>query len=79
MLYDTYNLAKTRIVSPSFTSPLWDLALSQENGTATTSFVSQSLQTVASEKMTIEDEEMVMQVALQMYAGMLFFLSPYNT
>jgi hypothetical protein len=35
------------------------------------SFVSDSLQTLSPEKMTIEDEEMFMTVALQMYAGML--------
>jgi hypothetical protein len=43
--------------------------LSQEEGTATVSFISESLQTVTPEKMTIEDEESFMAVAIQMYAG----------
>jgi hypothetical protein len=44
---------------------------SQEEGTATASFVSESLQMVDPEKMTIEDEEAFMEVAMQMYSGML--------
>ena len=42
----------------------------QEEGTATTSFISESLQTVDAEKMTLEDEEAFMDVAIQMYNGM---------
>ena len=38
------------------------------------SFVSESLQTVPQEKMTIEDEETFMQVAFQMYLGMLSYI-----
>ena len=52
----------------------WHSDLCQEEGTATTSFISGSLQTVDSEKMTIEDEEMFMNVAIQMYAGKFSFL-----
>jgi hypothetical protein len=36
------------------------------------SFVSESLQTITPEKMTIEDEELFMAVAMQMYMGMFF-------
>jgi hypothetical protein len=61
------------------TLPLWELRVSQEEGTATTSFVSEALQTVAPEKLMIEDEEIFMQVAMQMYAGMLFALSPFSS
>jgi hypothetical protein len=50
---------------------------SQEEGTATTSFVSESLQTVSPEKMTVEDEETFMQVAMQMYNGMFSSLWPF--
>ena len=71
LLYDTYNLAKTRIVSSFLHFALWALTLLQEEGTATTSFVSESLQTATPEKITIEDEEMFMEVAMQMYGGML--------
>jgi hypothetical protein len=48
----------------------------QEDGTTTTSFVSEALQTVTPEKTTIEDEETFMQVAMQMYAGMLSAFLP---
>jgi hypothetical protein len=75
LLYDTYNLSKKRIVSQVLPSlhPLWTSwpRPSQDEGTATTSFISEALQTVAPEKMTIEDEEVFMQVAIQMYGGML--------
>jgi hypothetical protein len=52
--------------------------LCQEEGTATVSFVSESLQAVSPEKMAIDDEEMVMAVAIQMYAGMLSSLQPLD-
>jgi hypothetical protein len=58
------------VLCSSFNSPLWDLSLFQEGGTATASFVSECLQTVDPEKMTIEDEETFMQVAIQMHSGM---------
>ena len=40
------------------------------------SFVSEALQIVPPEKMTIEDEETFMQVAIQMYGGMLSSFPP---
>jgi hypothetical protein len=57
---------------------LWESRLSQEQGTATVSFVSEALQTVIPEKMTIEDEETFMRVAIQMYNGKFSSLQPYS-
>jgi hypothetical protein len=48
----------------------------QEDGTATISFVSEVLQTVPPEKMTNEDEEIFMRVAIQMYGGVLSAFLP---
>jgi hypothetical protein len=42
------------------------------------SFISESLQAVSPEEMTIDDEEMFMKVAIQMYGGMLSSLGPIS-
>jgi hypothetical protein len=55
---------------PPIHSAIVTINLYQEDGTATTSFVSEALHTVSPEKMTIEDEETFMLVAMQMYGGM---------
>ena len=50
--------------------------MGQEDGTATISFISESLQTVLPDKMAIEDEETFMQVAIQMSGGTLSSFPP---
>jgi hypothetical protein len=71
--YDIYNLSKKGIVShilPRFASMTLK-SIYQEEGIATTSFISVSLQRVDSEKITVEDEEALMHVAVHIYGGML--------
>jgi hypothetical protein len=76
LMHNTYDLAKKKIVShvlPRVHRHRYS-SLCQEDGTATTSFVSESLQTVDPVKMTIEDEETFMGVAIQLYIGISSFL-----
>jgi hypothetical protein len=72
-IYGTYKLAVEKIVRfPPF--PCWSLtpvltSSYKDNGDHTPSFVFDALQSTPREKLTKEEEEAIISVALSMYGG----------